>query len=270
MEIIQKDAVIAEQNQTIMDLRHQIANLEARLAVSSTPKSSRRQQSRPRNLELQNDCRALIATQATSGYKYDYNLPFDNEINREITRKVCDEYQKNCVKENVSPFSLAEMEQCCRSYFRNAKQDESREDRGVKEEHRTNVRNRKRKRTKLEERRAALKADRSYTPEELELLELGKFLVETIQLDGVSSEESEDDSLYETPTHDRRKRKRQRKNQVCLSHNGKLNFFCCACQMMNNEHRKSGNSPSTEVKNDLQTAIMFKPVYTALLLQYKN
>ncbi len=206
-EIQKKDAKINEQAQTITNLQHQVANLEARLSATSTPRSSRTKQRAPRNLELQSDIRVLIAKEASLGNRYDHSIPFDHSSNSEITKKVFDEYCKN--KKTERKFSQEDIEQYCKTYYRSVKQDESRKERGLKEEHRRRARSRKRKLTKFEERQTALKVPDKFTPEELELLELGKFLVDTIGVTYMSSEDSDldsDDDGTNTPT-DRRKRK---------------------------------------------------------------
>ncbi len=196
--ISQKDSTIAEQAQTISSLKDHIANLEARLAASSTPTSSRKKKCAPRNLQLRSDCRTLIAKQASEGNYYDYSVSFNSPVNSEITRKVCKAYKDlNNLDESTLP--RAEIEQSCQTYFRNAKQDNSRKARGVFDDHRKHVRDKRRKDTKLEERRTALKSVENFSPEELELYELGKFLVETISLDGISSEEDLSDSEDGTP-----------------------------------------------------------------------
>ncbi len=206
-ELHKKDTVIKEQSETITKLQNQVANLEVRLSAASTPRSSRQKQCIPRNLELQSDIRVSISTQASEGNKYDHSLPFDHSLNREVTRKVCEGYRK--LKRDGCRSSEEEMEQYCKTYFRSVKQDKSRKERGLDDAHRRQARSNKRKRTKFEERQAALKVTGSYTPEELELLELGKFLVDTIGIAGMSSEEDNidsDDDGINTPT-DRRKRK---------------------------------------------------------------
>ncbi len=196
--IYQKDATIAEQAQTISRLQDHIANLEARLAASSTPTSSRKNKCTPRNLQMRSDCRTLIAKQASEGNYYDYNVNFNSPVNSEITKKVCNAY-KDLNNLDDSSLPRAEIEQSCHTYFRNAKQDHSRKARGVFDDHRKHVRDKRRKGTKLEERRTALKSVENFSPEELELYELGKFLVETIGLDAVSSEDDLSDSEDGTP-----------------------------------------------------------------------
>ena len=206
-EILEKDAIIREQRETIENLQQQVATFETRLAAAVTPKSSRRKQVTPRNLELQSDCRTLIAKKASEGKRYDYSLSFNSPVNVAVTESVCKSY-KDLNTENCN-ISGNEMIPYCHTYFKNAKQYESRKERGVNDENLRRARSRSRKQTKLDERLEAVKLAKDFTPEELELLELGKVLVETIGMDGVSSEEDPCDSENdETPTTDRGKRKR--------------------------------------------------------------
>ncbi len=177
--IAEKDSIIAERDTTISQLRDANEKLRQQLIHASQPSTPKRK------VTLQGSARALIYEKVGKGKGYNFSEPFTSPSNSKVTEQVQDELVK--LNDGVQLYSPGDVQGVCKAYYTNKKDNERRKANGSYDKliERNRIKNRKRR--KWEERKEVLKNRKADLNSDQ--WEKAEFMVKTIGLDAMSSEE---------------------------------------------------------------------------------